>query len=50
MYSAPISKLLNFTIAAYQENPNVNLEVFVHKADGNTEEYRVGTLYDPPSL
>ena len=42
LYGGPIAKLLNFTIAAYQENPAINLEVFVHKAEANTDEYRIG--------
>ncbi|KAI0091042.1 Gtr1/RagA G protein conserved region-domain-containing protein [Irpex rosettiformis] len=41
LYGGPISKLLSFTIAAYQENPSINLEVFVHKAEANTDEYRI---------
>ncbi|KAI0685969.1 Gtr1/RagA G protein conserved region-domain-containing protein [Cytidiella melzeri] len=41
LYSIPIAKLLKFTIAAYQENPGLNLEVFVHKAEANTDEYRI---------
>ncbi|KAI0783950.1 Gtr1/RagA G protein conserved region-domain-containing protein [Irpex lacteus] len=41
LYGGPIAKLLNFTIAAYQENPSINLEVFVHKAEANTDEYRI---------
>ena len=45
-YAGPIAKLLNFTIAAYQENPAINLEVFVHKAEANTDEYRIGVLYN----
>ncbi|KAI0671401.1 Gtr1/RagA G protein conserved region-domain-containing protein [Trametes maxima] len=41
LYHQPIQKLVNFVIAAYQENPNMNLEVFVHKADVLTEEYKI---------
>ena len=29
-------------ITAYNEHPNLNLEVFVHKADVLTEEYKIG--------
>ncbi|TBU50335.1 Gtr1/RagA G protein conserved region-domain-containing protein [Dichomitus squalens] len=44
LYQQPIKKLVDFVIAAYQENqelPNMNLEVFVHKADVLTEEYKI---------
>lgn len=41
-YTQPILRLLDFFIAAFQENPDVNLEVFVHKAEAMTEEYRMG--------
>ena len=41
-YTQPIIRLLDFFIAAFQENPDVNLEVFVHKAEAMTEEYRMG--------
>ncbi|CCL98801.1 uncharacterized protein FIBRA_00806 [Fibroporia radiculosa] len=37
----PINKLVNVVITAYQENPHINLEVFVHKADALSEEYRM---------
>ncbi|KAF5337923.1 hypothetical protein D9758_013111 [Tetrapyrgos nigripes] len=33
LYNQPISKLVEFIMAAYHENPNINLEVFVHKAE-----------------
>ena len=39
-----VSKLLEFTIAAFQENPDVNLDVFVHKAEALTDDFRFGTL------
>lgn len=41
-YTQPIARLLDFFVAAFQENPDVNLEVFVHKAEAMTEEYRTG--------
>ncbi|KAI0649461.1 Gtr1/RagA G protein conserved region-domain-containing protein [Trametes meyenii] len=41
LYHQPIQKLVNFAITAYQDNPNINLEVFVHKADVLTEEYKI---------
>ncbi|KAL7278969.1 hypothetical protein ACG7TL_006801 [Trametes sanguinea] len=40
LYQQPIQKLVDFVVTAYQENPNMNLEVFVHKADVLTEEYK----------
>ncbi|CDO74479.1 hypothetical protein BN946_scf184979.g34 [Trametes cinnabarina] len=40
LYQQPIQKLVNFVIKAYEDNPNMNLEVFVHKADVLTEEYK----------
>ena len=33
---------MDFVITAYNEHPNLNLEVFVHKADVLTEEYKIG--------
>ncbi|KAI0822538.1 Gtr1/RagA G protein conserved region-domain-containing protein [Trametes gibbosa] len=39
-YQQPIQKLVDFVITAYQENPSMHLEVFVHKADVLTEEYK----------
>ena len=42
LYHQPIQKLVDFAIAAYQDHPNINLEVFVHKADVLTEEYKIG--------
>ncbi|KAI0749736.1 Gtr1/RagA G protein conserved region-domain-containing protein [Daedaleopsis nitida] len=41
LYQQPISKLVDFVITAYSEHPNLNLEVFVHKADVLTEEYKI---------
>jgi len=34
--------LVELIITAYQENQNVNLEVFVHKAEALSEEYKIG--------
>lgn len=33
---------MELVIAAYQENPEMSLEVFVHKADALSEEYKIG--------
>ncbi|RPD59584.1 hypothetical protein L226DRAFT_486983 [Lentinus tigrinus ALCF2SS1-7] len=41
LYQQPIQKLVDFVITAYNECPNLNLEVFVHKADVLTEEYKI---------
>ncbi|CAL1716929.1 unnamed protein product [Somion occarium] len=41
LYQQPISRLVDFVISAYQDNPNMNLEVFVHKADALSEEYKI---------
>ncbi|KAI0072758.1 hypothetical protein K474DRAFT_1650502 [Panus rudis PR-1116 ss-1] len=44
LYQQPIAKFVDFAIAAYRENPNLNLEVFVHKADALSEEYKIETF------
>ncbi|KAF9818581.1 hypothetical protein IEO21_02686 [Rhodonia placenta] len=41
LYQPPITKLVSFVIAAYDQSPQTNLEVFVHKADALSEEYRI---------
>ncbi|KAI0635586.1 Gtr1/RagA G protein conserved region-domain-containing protein [Trametes polyzona] len=41
LYQQPIQKLVDFVTTAYEKNSNMNLEVFVHKADVLTEEYRI---------
>ncbi|KAI8980041.1 Gtr1/RagA G protein conserved region-domain-containing protein [Trametes punicea] len=46
LYHQPIQKLVDFVITAYKENPNMNLEVFVHKADVLTEEYKIENFRD----
>jgi len=42
-YQQPIARMLDFFIAAYQENPVTTLEVFVHKAESLAEDYKIGT-------
>ena len=42
-YQQPIARMLEFFIAAYQENPGATLEVFVHKAESLAEDYKIGT-------
>ncbi|KAL5526553.1 GTR2 [Sanghuangporus sanghuang] len=39
-YHNPIARLIKFSITAFKENPRVNLEIFVHKAEALQEEYR----------
>ncbi|KAG7451281.1 Gtr1/RagA G protein Gtr2 [Guyanagaster necrorhizus] len=41
LYNQPISKLVEFIVAAYHENPNVNIEVFVHKAEKLQEDDKI---------
>jgi hypothetical protein len=36
---------VELVITAYQENQNVNLEVFVHKAEALSEEYKIGEWF-----
>ncbi|KAI5119432.1 hypothetical protein M0805_009883 [Coniferiporia weirii] len=43
-YQNPIARLIDFTVTAYQENPEVNLEVFVHKAEALSEDFRVDSF------
>ncbi|KAH8100951.1 Gtr1/RagA G protein Gtr2 [Cristinia sonorae] len=40
LYQQPIAKLVDCVVAVYQENPNMNLEVFVHKGDALSEDYK----------
>ena len=42
LYQPAIAKLVDFVISAYQENPGIHLEVFVHKSDTLSEEYKIG--------
>jgi len=41
LYHQPIAKLSDFIAAAYQENPNMSLEVFVHKAEKLQEDDKI---------
>ncbi|KAI0046591.1 Gtr1/RagA G protein Gtr2 [Auriscalpium vulgare] len=40
-YQQPVARMLDFFIAAYQESPDISLEVFVHKAEAFTEDYKL---------
>ena len=46
-YQQPISKLADSVVTAYQENPGMHLEVFVHKADVLSDEYKIGAWLSP---
>jgi Ras-related GTP-binding protein C/D len=37
-----VVKLVEFIVAACQVNPNINLEVFVHKAEKLQEDDKIG--------
>ncbi|KAG5638484.1 hypothetical protein H0H81_012416 [Sphagnurus paluster] len=41
LYNQPISRLVEFIVAAYQANPNMSLEVFVHKAEKLQEDDKI---------
>ncbi|THH08593.1 hypothetical protein EW145_g2599 [Phellinidium pouzarii] len=43
-YHHPIARLIDFTVTAYQENPDVNLEIFVHKAEALSEDFRADSF------
>ncbi|KAJ7158524.1 Gtr1/RagA G protein Gtr2 [Mycena filopes] len=42
LYKQPISKLVEFIIAAYNDNPQLFVEVFVHKAEKLQEDDKIG--------
>ncbi|KAG2061656.1 hypothetical protein BDR06DRAFT_947120 [Suillus hirtellus] len=41
LYQHPVSKLVEFIVAACQINPDINLEVFVHKAERLQEDDKI---------
>ena len=45
-YSRALNQLNQIIIRAYNLNPNVNIEIFVHKVDGLSDEYKYDTLKD----
>jgi hypothetical protein len=47
LYNQAISKLVEFIVAACHENPDMNLEVFVHKAEKLQDDDKIGK---PPSF
>jgi hypothetical protein len=42
LYQQPITKLAEFIVAAYHDNPGINVEVFVHKAEKLAEDDKLG--------
>lgn len=42
LYNQAISKLVEFIVASYHQNPNINFEVFVHKAEKLQEDDKIG--------
>ncbi|KAJ7592931.1 Gtr1/RagA G protein Gtr2 [Mycena floridula] len=41
LYNQPISKLVEFIVPACHDNPNINIEVFVHKAEKLQEDDKI---------
>ncbi|KAF5359693.1 hypothetical protein D9756_003086 [Leucocoprinus leucothites] len=41
LYNQPITKLVSFVTAAYQSNPDINIEVFVHKSEKLQEDDKI---------
>jgi hypothetical protein len=44
LYNQPVSKLVEFMIAAYHDNPAINIEVFVHKAERLQDDDKIGEI------
>ena len=42
MYQQAIKQLVDFAIAAYEESPETAFEVFVHKVDVYSDDYKIG--------
>lgn len=45
LYNQPITKLVDFVTAAYQSNPDINIEVFVHKSEKLQEDDKIGVFH-----
>ncbi|TIA87082.1 hypothetical protein E3P99_03410 [Wallemia hederae] len=45
-YTRAVTQLLQIIIRAYNANKHVNIEIFVHKVDGLSDEYKLDTLRD----
>lgn len=41
LYNQPISRLVEFIVAAYHHNPTINFEIFVHKAEKLQEDEKI---------
>ncbi|KAF9078655.1 Gtr1/RagA G protein conserved region-domain-containing protein [Rhodocollybia butyracea] len=41
LYNQPISRLVEFIVAAYHQNPSLNFEIFVHKAEKLQEDEKI---------
>ncbi|EMD34017.1 hypothetical protein CERSUDRAFT_67628 [Gelatoporia subvermispora B] len=41
LYQPTITKMVETIVSLYQENPDIDLEVFVHKSDVLSEEYKI---------
>jgi len=37
-----LARLHSTVVAAYRVNPNITFEVFIHKVDGLSEDYKIG--------
>jgi Ras-related GTP-binding protein C/D len=49
LYQHAIARLVDFVIAAYRENPQINFEVFVHKSERLADDDKIGMLVVPTS-
>ncbi|OCH86611.1 hypothetical protein OBBRIDRAFT_697804, partial [Obba rivulosa] len=41
LYQPTITKMVETIVSIYQENPDISLEIFVHKSDVLSEEYKI---------
>ena len=41
-----LARLHSTVVAAYRVNPNITFEVFIHKVDGLSEDYKIGMTSD----
>lgn len=39
-----LARLHSTVVAAHRVNPNITFEVFIHKVDGLSEDYKIGNL------
>ncbi|KAF8975174.1 hypothetical protein BGZ46_009374 [Entomortierella lignicola] len=45
-YMEALARLHTTVVAAYRVNPNITFEVFIHKVDGLSEDYKIDTQRD----